>query len=303
MTVIKSSLRSIWDARQLSFTALITELSQKPNLPTSIHVRNLLLSGLASREEPDALIASLTRNKSESEKSEVLWKQLASYQPAIQVAVFGDAPRKILCGGNDIQGNGASEEHVQQRAGAKPWAVAILKCSVFRQAGDVLSYLRRPDLSIWLSSESYLAQGQLGREDKSTSNLDADSLELFKSIVEDWLPGAYEQFQRELLEYFGIETQEQRDNVRKECGAEKEVNVLAFAMDNNVSDALLQWSKEPESRVSIDWHATYGTLQRYEKDSGCDEEEAIGSAGRWALERLGEESVRVVSLLNNKCNC
>lgn len=290
-----------YDARQLCFPALIKELSQKPHLPTSIHVRNLLLSGLASRENAsasDVADNAQTQCPSESQRSDALWEQLTSYQPAIQVAVLGDAPRSILCGNAR-----STDAATGDGDGTRPWAVAILKSSVFRQKGDILSYLRRPDFSIWLSSESHLAEEQLARDNKATDNLDSESLELFKFVVGDWLPRAHEHFQRDLFDDFEEEEGEpKRDALRTEAGTDadgggSEVNVLAFAMENNISDALLQWGKEPGSKVKVDWHATYGTLQRYEKDSSAKETEGemVGSGGRWSLEKLGEESVRVVS--------
>lgn len=280
---------AIYDARKLSFTALVSELSRHPNLPTSVHVRNLLLSGLASQEKVSEEFEKNLRECSDSDaKSRVLWDQLRSYQPGIQVGIIGPAPAGIL-------GNASSDS-------TSPWGVAILKSPVFRTVGETASYLKRPDFSLWISTETSMAAQQQARPDKTTGDLDAESLNVFKTIITQWLPLAHAELQREVFEHFHVTSREEQAAIRKEVGSD--LNVLAFAMENNVSDALLRWAEEKDASVKVDWHATYGTLQRYQQDVDAGEDASVvherervmaGAAERWALERLGEESVEVVS--------
>lgn len=281
-----STLLAESNGTRLSFAALVSELSRKPNLPTSVHIRNLLLSGLTSTEA-DFNFAS---DGNESSKQSLGWSRLRSYQPAIQVAVVGALPSALT-----------GEQSTSTSTGV--WGIAILKASVFRSQGDIASYLKRPDFSIWLSCESKLAKEQLDRDDKSTTQLDAEASALLKYIVSEWLPCAHAQFQAELLTHFKISSAQERISIYKKVG--RDVEVLAFALDNSVSDALLQWEKEEGANVKVDWHSTYGTLQRYERPADravAAETEAVeaersllGEAGRWSIENLDDDSVQLVS--------
>ncbi|CAO1625683.1 unnamed protein product [Sympodiomycopsis kandeliae] len=274
----------MYDAEAIDLTALVAELSKDSNLPSSIHVRNLLLSGFAHQE-----VADVEEDYSRcSSNAEYFLSTLRAYQPAVQIGIIGSPPSRVL------------RNRAVKEGKDLPWAVTILKSSVFRTQGDLLSHIQRPDFSLWHSAEAKVA---------SDESVDDESLNLFKHVIREWLPRAYERFQRQLFSRHGIAAEsEEHSRLIEKLKSNQEVNVLAFAMEESFSDALLNWVKEGAEGVTVDWSATYATLQRYcanlssSSESRCIdsqyEEGLLGEAQRWKLENLGSDSVQLVLSTN-----
>lgn len=280
--------RDYFGPEDVHFGHLIRILSTPIYQPNGQCIRNHLLAGITARSDP------LQRLPSDGDDE---WATLQNHQPGTQVAIFGHPPHGIF------------QENVKLDC-SKPdagdiWGIATLMSSKFRDTSDPTTFFRRPNVSIWLSSECESARRRLAAGGdapdiaKIKVELDAASRDLFRSIIVDWLPQAYSTF---------IAAQQSRVEVNAEelAHLSHEVDVIVQALDATLRDALLALAADSQeagtSLVKVDWHAPYLAfgLDVNEGQSN-DVAGSISSAEvrRWNVQPLAEDSVQTVIAANH----
>lgn len=319
-----------YDASQIDYRALIALLSRAPYLPSATHVRNTLLSGLTSREQPEKALEEIERERKLQRQGDreggahrdgKWWEILQQWQPGVRVAAFGEVPTEVLL--SDAQASAerptdASDSHLNGTRGERGlWGLCILKSPGVRKAGDARSYLTRPDLSIWLNSEALL-QAELHEWGEPAwlvpPLLEAgeEHVQMMRFVLKVWFPRALQEFKQRVIQCMGEPSSPPPVVLdgRPWAAEPGETPLIAFALGEVERKALLVVSELDQAaglvgqgRVQVDWQNNCYTFQdgRWsgnEEEMQREEERWIcGMEGgqRWAVKRLDEDSAQLVS--------
>ncbi|PWN26059.1 hypothetical protein BDZ90DRAFT_57494 [Jaminaea rosea] len=273
----------------INYAYLLHLLSTPPCLPTSTTVRNHLLAAVTSRT--DLFSASLDSLSVIDDP----WKDFTTrYQPGAQLVVIGSPPVGVLKSGRG--GSSSSSANNGHQAGI--WGLGILVSSKFRDEADPTTCLRRPNMSIWLSTE--MACSARGEDDPTTRGM-------VHFLFSQWLPVAYKRFIEAQRDHFALDASEvEREHLR-------EVDIIIQAMDelqvDVLADEVCQARRDEDSlrgpssnRPWIEWRS--GAYDAFVLDPppivcpATPEEEAKQAGQRWQLERITTQTAKAVAEAN-----
>lgn len=292
---------------EINWQGLLHTLSLPPCLPTSIQVRNHILAGITSRPE-------ILGEAGDAVVVDDPWKDFTQrYQPGAQLVVLGEPPAEVL-----LQGGNSSA----QSDGL--WGIALLVSSKFRNDADPATCLRRPNVSVWLSSESEYAARRLKRRQENPSlrageddekEVDPASRAMLGYMFRTWLPVAYTRFIEAQVGRFKLDAAMVRSEYLQE------VDVIVQAIDATWLQVLLSEVYDPPTRAKradgaaalstappsrtergrIDWHSTFDTFVLTPPilpTAPTKEEEALQAGARWQLEEITPQTAQTVADAN-----
>lgn len=159
----------IYTSEDLRFSELISLLSSGSNLPSSIKVRNRLLSPWTISSPPQ----DWTFNSNTPNTDPDPWSTLLQSTKGLEVYLFGNVPEEILVEGSE-------------KAVISVWAVALLSPPLHE---DHKSHA--PRLDLWLSSEGQVISGTLDSclpdASRITNVLEEEEV-LLSFVLKSWLP-------------------------------------------------------------------------------------------------------------------
>lgn len=285
-----------YETRDIDLGALVRLLSKEPYLPNSQGVRNHLIVGLTSRLDP-------TEQRAEDGGPQG-WNTLYNSQPGVQVVVFGDVPSEILMAGSRASSSRTSGGAGDGRTTAPVWGIALVFPSKWRSDDNPLSFMRRPQVLLWMSNERSLAREWLRCTggDGPVAPLDETSRSLVSFVFEGWLPGAYQRYIRSQGERLRLSD----DVIEQHL---QEVDVVVAALDEHFLRALLEIVPEAQEgqdsrQARIEWHGTYGAFSLPLDDSTGQRAQAIEKglqqpSSRWSIEDVSPPAVDAI-LQSNK---
>ncbi|CAO1634792.1 unnamed protein product [Parajaminaea phylloscopi] len=286
----------VFDSSQVRFGELIRTLTSAACQPTSQTMRNHLLAGVTSRRDPTQRLPN--------DGGDDDWGTLKDQQPGFQAALFGHVPESLLR--RDLAETGSVAGRSDSTAGV--WGVALLVSSKLRDEVEPETFLRRPNLSIWLSTESDLARQRTeafladGGEDalRRPIALDAASQGILEQMVRDWLPVAYQSF---------IHAQAAQRNFGSGVIEShlRYVDVIIQALDQSFLCALLQIAEAGGAQdgasptgLTVDWHASFQAFAMADHDKPLDTDQESELAGpRWQVGPLTDVTVETVRAANH----
>ncbi|CAO1622457.1 unnamed protein product [Jaminaea pallidilutea] len=285
-----------YESRDINLGALVRLLSKAPYLPNSQGVRNHLIVGLTSRLDP-------TEQRAEDGGPQE-WNTLYNSQPGVQVVLFGDVPSEILMASSRASSSKTRSVTSSDRVTAPLWGIALVFPSKWRSDDDPPSFMRRPQVLLWMSSERALARVRLQHTggDGPPAPLDETSRSLVSFVFEGWLPGAYQRYIRSQGERLHLPD----DVVEQHL---QEVDVVVAALDEHFLRALLEIVPEAQEgrdsrQARIEWHGTYGAFSLPLDHSTAQRAQAIEKdlqqpSSRWSIEDVSPPAVDAI-LQSNK---
>lgn len=179
------------DRQTLSFEGLIAHLSRGPNMPTSMHLRSMLLAPFTSSwyaQQADELDTA-RRAKHGNELDQWRWDVVEAYRQQVQVAVVGcRVPSEVLRTADGIEQQ--EKEEQEQEAEEEPYAVIVIGYMGPGGAthADILRVnperWGRPMLSLWLSSQTQDSDGTAPLSPATKALLDHLLLEYIPSAMQ-----------------------------------------------------------------------------------------------------------------------
>lgn len=155
------------DRQTLSFEGLVAHLSRGHNMPTSMHLRSMLLAPFTSSwyaQQADELDAT-RRAKYGDDLDQWRWDVVEAYRQQVQVAVVGRRVPSEVLRTADGKEQREKEEEREQEAEEEPYAVIMVGYMGPGGAthSDILRVnperWGRPMLSLWLSSQTQDSDG------------------------------------------------------------------------------------------------------------------------------------------------
>lgn len=215
---------------QIDYQALVSELSQEPNYPYSLHLRNHLIAPYVALPYPPPA------------HEQDAWKTYTNYRRGAQLIAIGNVPTTILKG--SVSKNGAMEQ-------AGPWGVAVLFPAYSSNAvaekenekakSSQTAIWHSMRLSLWLNSESN-GTG-LAATFENVKIAEKEDIILLHSIFNDFLPRAIQNLVKIQGQTAVSTTFDQSTTL--------DHMVDLFAVNDAWVRILDQWTKERHSTIKL----------------------------------------------------
>lgn len=264
----------IYNSTSLQFSELVSTLSQQSNLPSSIKVRNRLLSPWTISSPPNDWTTSSSIHPDPDP-----WSTLALSNGTLEVYAFGSVPQDILKEKARI----VNDQSLFSTPSSSLWALVILSPPLH---DDHKSHAPRMDF--WISSESFVFSGSresLGPEEKLAKTLEEEERLLF-FIINDWLPSKLREPVADDRDSLG-QKPDSIDNEKK--------SIVLCGFEQRLVDLIQLWSSKDDSKITVSWvNSCLVYFRNGEPKRNYSKETLID--GRWKVGKIEERDVELVSI-------